>query len=657
MSDAIRDDLYEDEPVMDKRQEKNRQPRRMLRGSVFMKGFVLFLLMLSLFVAMGAAALTYVSFEAGFYANNFHTVAQESLRNNAGQIADELSQYFARGKHKTAAAYLHTINAEVAVVEKDNQFVPNDSVFLWQSYAKTVPTGFYSTLYVDVEGYWFYSTGGRNYKDVVYRVFFDPDFEIEDDLKEQYRLSQYAYMYRAVYPVAAGCACLLSFFCFCFLLSSAGRRNGREGIVPGPLTRFYIDVLTILYISVSGCVLSAADVLVNEGWMIRIVVIFAVILYFVITGMLYLMDIAIRLKLGKWWRCTLLYKLWSLLKQSISSTTTLLSKIPSVWSILALFAAISILEGIGVLFAAEVGEAFGIVLWIFIKIAEVFGVIYIGVCCKSLITAGRELAAGKENYRVDTSKLMFGFKEHGDSLNSIGVGISKAVEARMKSERLKTELISNVSHDIKTPLTSIINYADLICKEPSENPKITEYAEVLERQSKRLKKLMEDLVEASKATTGTLEVEAAPCEVGVLLIQAVGEYQSKLEEKGLELRVKQPEQEVKILADGRHLWRIFDNLLNNICKYAQENTRVFLSLEQKEDRVQITFRNMSKYLLEVSPEELEERFARGDRSRHEEGNGLGLSIAKNLTELQNGSFRIVIDGDLFKVVLEFPVLR
>ncbi|MDE6639536.1 MAG: sensor histidine kinase [Acetatifactor sp.] len=231
---------------------------------------------------------------------------------------------------------------------------------------------------------------------------------------------------------------------------------------------------------------------------------------------------------------------------------------------------------------------------------------------------------------------------------------------RMKSERLKTELITNVSHDLKTPLTSIINYAELISREAAENPEesqtMREYSEVLLRQSGRLKRLLENLVEASKAATGNLEVNLESCEAGVLLSQAVGEYQQRMEEKALELRVSQPEEPVRILADGRHLWRVFDNLLNNICKYAQENSRVYLTLEQKENKAFIIFRNMSKYALDISPEELEERFVRGDKSRHMEGNGLGLSIAKSLTELQQGQMEIVVDGDLFKVILIFDIM-
>ena len=228
-----------------------------------------------------------------------------------------------------------------------------------------------------------------------------------------------------------------------------------------------------------------------------------------------------------------------------------------------------------------------------------------------------------------------------------------AVEERMKSERLKTELITNVSHDIKTPLTSIINYADLIVEEPTENARITEYAEVLKRQSARLKKLIEDLMEASKASTGNIEVHMVPCEVGVLLTQTMGEYEQRLAELGLELVARQPEHPVRIMADGKLLWRVFDNLLNNICKYAMGGTRVYLTVEERDDKVAIAFKNISKYPLDISAEELKERFVRGDKSRHTEGNGLGLSITQSLTQLQGGELELTVDGDFFKVVLMF----
>ena len=245
------------------------------------------------------------------------------------------------------------------------------------------------------------------------------------------------------------------------------------------------------------------------------------------------------------------------------------------------------------------------------------------------------------------------FKGTWRRLNRIGEGVNKAVEERLKSERLRTELITNVSHDIKTPLTSIINYADLITKEKTDNPNIQEYAEVLGKQSQKLKRLIENLIEASKASTGNIHVEIKPCNLNVLLAQISGEYEQRLAEQNLVHSLPHHYQMIFLfLADGSQLWRVFDNLLGNICKYALGNTRVYMDVAVKEhDQVEITLKNISKNQLNLSEDELFERFKRGDNSRSTSGNGLGLSIAQSLMRLQNGSLHLVTDGDLFKAVV------
>ncbi len=296
-------------------------------------------------------------------------------------------------------------------------------------------------------------------------------------------------------------------------------------------------------------------------------------------------------------------------------------------------------------------------VWIVEKAVVLGAGVYLFVCGKRFLAAGELLAQGELDHEVNTAGMAGPLRRHGENLNSIGQGISRAVEAKMKSERMKTELITNVSHDIKTPLTSIINYSRLIGDQKTENETITEYAQVLLRQAERMKKLLDDLIEASKAASGSMEVHFAPCEVDVLLSQAVGEYQSRLEEKQLELRTVQPEETIRILADGQLLWRVFDNLFNNVYKYAQEGSRVYLNVEKAQDSVRIIFRNMSKFALNISAEELEERFVRGDKSRHMEGSGLGLAITRSLVELQNGRMELLVDGDLFKVTLLFGLLE
>ena len=223
----------------------------------------------------------------------------------------------------------------------------------------------------------------------------------------------------------------------------------------------------------------------------------------------------------------------------------------------------------------------------------------------------------------------------------------------MKSERFKTELITNVSHDIKTPLTSIISYTDLLAAEDLDNEKAAEYIEIISRNAARLKKLTSDIVEASKASTGNLKVTLSDCNMGVILNQALGEYDEKMRNLGLNPIITVPEDDITILADGEHTWRIIDNIMNNICKYAQPDTRVYIDACEEGDMAFMSFKNISAGQLNISADELMERFVRGDASRNTEGSGLGLSIAQNLAALQGGSLDLSIDGDLFKVTVQF----
>ncbi len=264
-----------------------------------------------------------------------------------------------------------------------------------------------------------------------------------------------------------------------------------------------------------------------------------------------------------------------------------------------------------------------------------------------LETAADEMAKGNINFKINTSNMKWRLKKHGENLNSINRGISLAVEKQMKSERMKTELITNVSHDIKTPLTSIINYVDLLKKDhtPEEEK---EYIDVLSRQSDRLKKLIDDLLEASKASTGNINVDMKELLTSEIIYQSSAEYNERFQKSNLNVVISIPQEERKILADGRLLWRVFDNLFSNACKYAQGGTRVYVDLKQSETQTIISVKNISKDPLNINADELMERFVRGDASRNTEGSGLGLNIAKSLVELQGGNFKLEIDGDLFK---------
>lgn len=512
-------------------------------------------------------------------------------------------------------------------------------------------------------------------KRIVVTLTANPSLPKEDEYALIYHQAEQLYDNRNVIPVICCTGTILALLCFIFLLCSAGHKNGREGITPSAIHEIHLDVYTVVVAvgAFTGLYLAFGWIGMNSG-MINLIVLVVLFAAEVIWCTLYFMELAIRLKMGKWWQNTILYRVFRFFgrfcKRVFRGIVKLIRGIPMVWRTALLCLAVCVVEFFGlILFYND--RVVLLFFWAIEKFILCGAITFVALMCKELQEGSEALADGDLNYKLDTSHMVLSFKEHGENLNSIGEGISAAVEQRMKSEHLKTELITNVSHDIKTPLTSIINYADLIGKEVSGDAKdtrdgagtetaqereqhISEYAEVLLRQSQKLKKLLDDLLEASKATTGNLEVHPEVCDVSVLLSQAVGEYGQRFADKQLETIVKQPEETVKVMADGRHLWRVFDNLLNNIYKYAQAGSRVYLNVEHDGQNANIIFRNMSAYPLEMSPEELEERFTRGDRSRHMEGNGLGLSIAKSLTELQKGDMEIVTDGDLFKVVITLP---
>lgn len=508
-----------------------------------------------------------------------------------------------------------------------------------------------------------------------YRIitYVDLTFPKSDYIKEKLMQEMNLYMQRELLCGGAIGGILLCLISFIWLLCNAGHRRGKEEITPGVLTNIYLDILTVFFgFAALGLVLFF-DLLwnsLNRGF--REPLIFIALMTEVIWCTIYLREFALRMKMGRWWRHSLIYvtgrfvcrglrKLWQL-------EVRLLKGLPTIPLVTGLVVLLTICELLGIMLWSR--NMYLLRCWLVEKLILVPLLLYCALAFARLLNGSRAMAEGDLSRKLNTDYLFYIFREHGENLNKINEGITKAVEQRMQSERLKTELITNVSHDLKTPLTSIINYADLLgnaaagagnAAEETDRVErigqIQEYSEVLLRQSARLKKLLDDLVDASKANTGSVEVNLVPCELGVLLTQMTGEYEEKLAEKELALHVVRPEEEIRIFADGKHLWRVFDNLMSNICKYAQEGSRVYLNMEQREDKVEIIFRNMSKYELNVSPQELTERFVRGDASRHMEGSGLGLSIAKSLVELQNGEMEILTDGDLFKVILRFDVLK
>lgn len=445
----------------------------------------------------------------------------------------------------------------------------------------------------------------------------------------------------------------------CYLYAAQSHRKG--GVVAlNHLDRIPFDLLTAAVAVIAILSAFLIDVAAHSGDLDLLVALAAILSvdYFVALG--YTLSFAARLKTHTLLKNNIIYKLWSVAAKGIKKlfgwVKYLFKNIPTVAKTAIITSAVGLFQFIIIAIFTYYPAERTLLLFLFTAL-DTAVIISLSILLKRIKEGGEKIAAGDLEYKIDTKYMHGDFKDFAESLNNINEGLSVAINEKMKSERFKTELITNVSHDIKTPLTSIINYVDLIKKEKPENENIKEYIDVLDRQSSRLKKLIEDLMEASKASTGNLAVNLSVCEAGVLLSQTVGEFDERLNAAGLTPVVGIPEAPVKIMADGRHLWRVFDNLMNNICKYSQVGTRVYLNVSERDGKAQITFRNISKYELNITGEELTERFVRGDKSRNTEGSGLGLSIARSLTELQGGELKIDIDGDLFKVTLTFDTVQ
>lgn len=474
--------------------------------------------------------------------------------------------------------------------------------------------------------------------------------------------------------------------CFVFIVRAAGHRRDTDEIVLNAFDRIPLD----LYLCADAVLITLVMSILIElsyGPNFGIIVMFAVMAVLAVYMLCYAAFITVvtRLKYGKFWRNTLIWRwggallrfcwrvllkmkpyvvrafgwllrplgsLWRWAKSAVLRVKGALREAPLFWKALVALAGLVLVELILVLMATASYSAAPFVLSI------VLHMLLFAFCFKMLLDvskleeAARALADGEADHKVDTSHMLWSLRSHGEALNSIGDGIAVAVDKQIRSERLKAELITNVSHDIKTPLTSIVNYVDLLKKEELSG-KAAEYVEVLDRQSARLKKLTADLVEASKASTGNIPVDMKPTDLCEVVRQAAGEYSERLQGAKLELVLTTPEPSPRIMADGRLLWRVIDNLLSNVCKYALGGTRVYLDVRRAGGGVTVSVKNISRDMLNIDPEELTERFVRGDRSRSTEGSGLGLNIARSLTELQQGEFGISVDGDLFKVELRF----
>lgn len=441
---------------------------------------------------------------------------------------------------------------------------------------------------------------------------------------------------------------VLALFCFCFSMASAGHWAGHEGIHLTWLDKIPADVWLLVLL----CTFFIGWEAFYYEW--GRVFFCAALVPLVL---LFLCAFAAQCKAGTVLRGALIGRiarfLWRIVRAVFRALLHTLVRLPLVWKTALVGLVIA-----GAEFLLYINDFYRVRYGVFLvmKLIELLAVLYIAVSLRTLQKGGEKLARGDFSSPIDTRYLLWDFKRYGQELNDVQGGLEQAVQEQMKAEHLKTELITNVSHDIKTPLTSIVNYVDLLKKEDMPSPAAREYVDVLDRQSKRLKKLTEDLVEASKASSGALNVELQPTDVNVLLSQIEGEYQERLAACHLTLVTQPPAPGTMIQADSRLLSRVMDNLVSNVCKYAMENTRVYVTAAVRDGQAVISFKNVSRDELNISPDELMERFVRGDASRHSEGSGLGLSIARSLVQLQGGTFALSIDADLFRADIVFPLI-
>lgn len=481
--------------------------------------------------------------------------------------------------------------------------------------------------------------------------------------------------HETVFYIVAAISSVLSLLFFIILLRIAGHTEKSDDAHISKFDKLPVDILTAVYGGLTFLLFIAWYAIyetMDDWWyydsffyeilpLLIVLCIIGVFIDFVLLAIL-LMTISVRFKTSTFIKSTIIYKIviliikvlkkiWTGFVKVIKTFGSLLCKIPLVWK--TAVAVVIVMFAEFIILTLDWGYWWP-ATFIINGILGV-GMILVAILLKDIKKGAEEIANGNVYKKIDTKYLFLDLKDHAENINNMSDGIQKAVAEQMKSERFKTELITNVSHDIKTPLTSIINYVDLLEKEKIENETAKEYIDVLSRQSIRLKKLIDDLLEASKASTGNINVNLLKFELGILLSQALGEYEERLEQNNLQVILNKTDETLFVMADNRHMWRVFDNILNNIAKYAQSGTRVYIDAKRNGKFAEISFRNISKDPLNISGDELMERFVRGDSSRNTEGSGLGLSIAKSLTEVQKGKLDIQIDGDLFKVRLTFPL--
>ncbi len=540
-----------------------------------------------------------------------------------------------------------------ATEEPDEEKIPQENIPFWES----VP------VREDKVDIW--EDGQRliyelyYYSGPTYRVVVTMMPEALHDTFHSNIASYYPYRYTVILGAVLGLLCTAA--TMVYLVCAAGRTKDGQ-LCLGGLNGLPLDVYMVLAGGVGFYPAKIAlDILMKSNNIsflaASVMLVCSTFVCLLILAIIFALAAQAKLGGGYWWRHTVLsvcaWKVWSWLKALGRSCMTVLRLLPVIWQWVLLAA---IMAGITVttyILGSKNDSPMMFALFFACCILSMALVCYGGYSFGIILLGARKMSRGDLQYKIPTRYLTAGFRDCAEQLNALSETARISTQKQVRSERMKTELITNVSHDIKTPLTSIINFVDLLEKPHTEEQQ-KQYLEVLSRQSQQLKKLIEDLMDLSKASTGNMQANITLLDGVETVNQALGEFSDKLEAARLTPVFRAPQTPVIMAADGRLTWRVLSNLLSNAVKYATPDTRVYVDLEQKEQQVLLSIKNISREELQVSAEDLLERFVQGDSSRNTEGSGLGLNIAKSLMEVQHGSLQLLLDGDLFKVTLIFP---
>lgn len=501
----------------------------------------------------------------------------------------------------------------------------------------------------------------------VFAAWVDKDFPVQDIMAED--AENYEKYSKWLTPSMAVCAAGIFIFIICLIILTvgAGRNNDNENVHLNFFDHWYTEIGACVSVVVWGIPFWMILMLgMNIDYIdkLKYIVILATGLgaWTAVTFLIGWLSLARRIKAKTLWKNSFLRVIWKLLVRILRKIGRMCRKSIEFFAentasrikMALIFTGFCFIQFVlcAVVFAG------GVIFLLLLAAVDILGFIYFlrKARGRELILEGlKRITDGELQYKIPLDKLTGEQRQIADYINRIGDGLDAAVEKSLKNERMKTELITNVSHDIKTPLTSIINYVDLLKRENPQDPKIQGYLDILEEKSQRLKTLTEDVVEASKASTGNIALDMADLNFVELVHQVIGEFEERFQEKNLSMMVHFDQEEAIICADGRRMWRVLENVFSNVAKYAMENTRVYAEIKVNKPKVTFSLKNISAQPLNISADELTERFIRGDVSRNTEGSGLGLSIAKSLTELQGGEFKLYLDGDLFKVTIVFQI--